>query len=145
MASFKGKDGKEWLIELNYGLVLDAKNKAGVPLGELLDPSNRERLSQLVFGASQESLESLGKLLWHLVEKQAVAAGVAADEFAYSLNWESIEGARVAVAEAIADFRQGRETGRAVRESLPAMIRKADQMAAAEIKRVTTDILGQNA
>lgn len=125
MATFVDKAGRTWAVELTLGTLGDAR-RAGIELGKLL--ASESELLTLLYG---DDLERLGRLLWVLCEKQAVAANLDPDAFAALFDAATLDAARLAIVGAIADFSPSRKTAQTFRDHLPAVIARADAEAAA--------------
>jgi hypothetical protein len=94
MQIFQDDNGREWSIKINGPVVEDVRKRYGMDLVSWETPPF-ERLAA--------DPELCGKLLWFLLEDQAIKAGVEPRDFAIGLS-DSIGPALLALCEATNDF-----------------------------------------
>lgn len=102
MRKFKDRNGREWSIDLTIGAVARVR-KESVKRFDLLDPSSAvdgEKLSTVL----DEDLATVFEVLWHIVEPQAVAAGITAEQFGESMAADCIIAAQAALFAEWLDF-----------------------------------------
>jgi len=99
---FKDRNGREWSIDLTIGAVARVRKESGKRF-DLLDPSSAvdgEKLSTVL----DEDLAAVYEVLWHIVEPQAVAAGVTAEQFGEAMAADCIIAAQAALFAEWLDF-----------------------------------------
>lgn len=95
MRKFKDRNGREWSIDLTIGTVARVRKESGKRF-DLLDPSSvvdGEKLSTVL----DEDLATVYEVLWHIVEPQAVAAGITAEQFGEAMAADCIIAAQAAL------------------------------------------------
>lgn len=95
--TFKDKTGREWSIDLSFGLWRRIKAEAGVDLLDVAMPDGKS-LEQL------SRLEVLAEVLWLYVAEQAGAAGITREEFWDALSGEAVHAGVFAIVKDLEDF-----------------------------------------
>jgi len=111
--------GREWELALNVGLLGRLRRDADFDLGK---NTNKERLAETLFADP----ETIVKVLWVIVEKQAEKASVSPEEFGYGFDGSAIESAATAFMEAIIDFFHRPAVAKALTMQLPGMLTEFD-------------------
>lgn len=83
MKKFHDKTGREWSIDLSFGLWRRIKADCGIDLLDVAMPDGKA-LQQL------SRLEVLAEVLWAYVADQAASAGITREQF-----WDALDGAAV--------------------------------------------------
>lgn len=138
MAKFADKAGREWDVSLDLGIVTAIRKACGIDLGAIL--GDQKRLVHLFY----EDLNSLGVVLFTLVESQAEERKIDGDGFARALDGPSLNRAREALAEAIANFSQPPKTADAMTDGIKKLLTAVDERAAAMTTAAITDALTSN-
>ena len=102
MHKFSDRNGRQWSIDLTIGTVARVRKESGKRF-DLLDPSSvvdGEKLSTVL----DEDLATVYEVLWHIVEPQAVAAGITAEQFGESMAADCIIAAQAALFAEWLDF-----------------------------------------
>lgn len=102
MHTFADRNGRQWQIDLTIGTVARVRKNSGKRF-DLLDPSSAadgEKLSTVL----DEDLATVYEVLWHIVEPQAVAAGITAEKFGEAMAADCIVAAQAALFAAWLDF-----------------------------------------
>lgn len=132
VATFSDCLGREWVLRLTLGdipRVKDATAKDGRPgidLNAVL--TDATALGRLVYSDP----DTLGRVLWVLVEKQADRLGVTPEGFADGFDGETLARCGDALAEAVTDFFLPRQAA-TVKAGLPATLAAIDQAVAAAV------------
>lgn len=112
MAKFTDADGREWAVRLTLGLLPRLKD-AG------LDLTATVKAGSLDIGGLEDP-DTLGRVLWTLVERQAEKAGVTPEQLAEAMDGPTLYAFRLAFAEALADFSHPPEVAAELRRAIPA-------------------------
>ena len=102
MRKFRDRNGREWSIDLTIGTVARVRKESGKRF-DLLNPSSvvdGEKLSTVL----DEDLATVYEVLWHIVEPQAVAAGITAEQFGEAMAADCIIAAQAALFAEWLDF-----------------------------------------
>jgi hypothetical protein len=99
MATFKDREGKDWLVEITRGHLKPLKELFGLDLQEAIGKEKDNPLAA-VFADTEKS----GNLIWFLCRAEAERSGITEDQFAYRFNGQAIEDATAAIWEAVIDF-----------------------------------------
>ena len=102
MRKFRDRNGREWSIDLTIGTVARVRKQSGKRF-DLLDPSSvvdGEKLSTVL----DEDLAAVYEVLWYIIEPQAVAAGLNAEQFGESMAADCIIAAQAALFAEWLDF-----------------------------------------
>ena len=102
MRKFRDRNGREWSIDLTIGTVARVRKESGKRF-DLLDPSSvvdGEKLSTVL----DEDLAAVYEVLWYIVEPQAVAAGITAEQFGEAMAADCIIAAQAALFAEWLDF-----------------------------------------
>jgi len=134
VAKFMDRSGNEWVLELTVGDLTRARVHAEVNFGTVL--TNMAELDGLLYG----DLEKFGRLIWTLVEKQAEKIGLTPEQFADGFDKSTIDAARLAVMDAIADFTQPLETAAEKKAAIRGLMKAADRAMAAKIKAAASEM-----
>lgn len=95
--TFNDKTGREWSIDLSFGLWRKIKAEAGVDLLDVAMPDGKS-LEQLA------RLEVLAEVLWHYCAEQAAAAGITKEQFWDALDGPAIHAGVLAIVKDLEDF-----------------------------------------
>lgn len=126
MAKFVDRLGREWELEIDLSLLAPLR-EAGLNVGDVMrDPK--------LFGGFTH--ETMGRVLWVACEEQAKARGLSPEEFAKGFSGPVIYSAGDALWSALLDFGQRPAVATAIKNRLPALMRKAETEAVAEIDRL---------
>lgn len=96
MTTFLDSEGREWRLALTIGLCRKIRDEVGVDIGNLKDGQ--------AFLQMAADPYRFAETLWMLCEVQAEKANVSPEEFAESLTGDALDGALVALLEAVANF-----------------------------------------
>lgn len=146
MAKFTDSKGTSWRLDLNVGLLEDAKKETGIDLDSITDDANK--LAGLILSNPRKLVE----FLYVLCEEQIVESGLDAKEFGRRFNRETLDRAGDALVEAIVDFYPRSSAGKVIRENLPRLLADMDQRIGEATKKSIdqqllkshTDMLGQS-
>jgi hypothetical protein len=117
---FKDKEGREWDVTLNVGVIGALRRDANFELGKA---ATAERFAETLFADPEQFV----RVLWVIVEKQAEKAGVSPEEFGYSFDYETVGRATEAFMEAIIDFFHRPAAAKAIKAKLPALLKSIDK------------------
>ncbi len=129
MAKFRDADGREWAVRLTLGALPRLKD-AG------LDLSAAVQAGALDIGGLDDP-DTLGRVLWVLLEPQAEKAGYTPERLAGAMDGPAIYAARLAFAEALADFSHPPEVAAALRRRIPAAAETAQRRLIAALETET--------
>jgi len=133
VAKFTDQLGREWVLKIDVPMLARFR-VAGLNLGAVMrDPKGLDAL---------DDPETLGRVLWVVVEAQATARQVDQDSFAAGFDGPTIFAAIEAFEEALADFRLRPAVAQKVKERLPAARAKVD---AAVVGTIEATLFGSNA
>lgn len=135
MSQFKDCLGREWQIDLTVASLRDVRKHAQIDLGKLLKDNNA--FAEFLFSEP----EALVEVLWVLCREQAEAQGVDAEHFARGFDGPTGDKAAEAVLAAVADFFPRRGLGRTLKERMPSLLAKMDELA----NQVVTEALDRAA
>lgn len=116
MTTFKDKNSREWLIEIDYPTIKRVKLKTGFNLLSILDADKAEAIDQL----------KMLEILFSICEPQAGKESVNEDQFIAMLNTDSVMDATSAIMEGLANFSPSR-----LRPSIHKAIQKQEAVQAA--------------
>ena len=133
MARFKDANGLEWDLTLSTGMLGKLRTDAQFSLSK---QGGAEQLGKLL-----SDPEAFGKVLWVLVEKQAIARNIEPEAFAFSLDGDALEAATTAIIEAVIDFFQRAGSRQTAKAQLPALMAKADNEMNQAIQAAATEAL----
>ena len=94
--AFKDSTGSDWQLRLTWGQVREIRDSLGVDFTTFKD-------GRALFELGVDVEKFVG-VLWLLVEKQAVAAGVSPEDFAERLDGPTIDAASMALVDAYLAF-----------------------------------------
>ncbi len=97
---FTDGKGREWDMRFTTAMFGVVRREVGIDLNDLLKPDEGAALGKL-FTANPDKL---GKLFWHICEKQAQEKNVSPEEFMEGLDGKTIWSAFDALLDARADF-----------------------------------------
>ena len=120
MSKFRDAEGREWKLSLTVGMVTRLRTDAGFELGKA---SSADRLGEMLFA----NPETVARVLWVMIERQAEPLGVTPEAFADGLDGPTIEAASTAILEAIIDFFHRAQPAAAMKNKLPEVLGKMDQ------------------
>ncbi len=120
MPKFQDSLGREWRIGLTVAALPRLRAEAGFDLGKA---AAAEKLGEMLFGDP----ETVAKVLWVLVDRQAEAVGVTPEAFTEGLDGLAIERAANALIEAIIDFFHRARPAAAIKSKLPEVLGKMDE------------------
>lgn len=118
MRTWKDRDGREWLVDVNVGSIRKVKAVTTIDLLSVVDGTLGEKLSDPM---------ALCDVLWVLSEEQALKKNITPEVFGASLAGDSLESAVTALVEEIVDFfpQQRRKILKAILEKARASEKKA--------------------
>lgn len=102
MHTFADRNGRQWQVDLTIGTVARVRKQSGKRF-DLLDPSSvvdGEKLSTVL----DEDFATVYEVLWHIVEPQAMAAGITAEQFGEAMAADCIVAAQAALFAEWLDF-----------------------------------------
>lgn len=102
MHTFADRNGRQWQVDLTIGTVARVRKQSGKRF-DLLNPSSvvdGEKLSTVL----DEDFATVYEVLWHIVEPQAVAAGITAEQFGEAMAADCIVAAQAALFAEWLDF-----------------------------------------
>lgn len=105
MATFKDTAGREWLLALDVWQLERVQARTSVRIDQLL----KDACAGLA--ALFDDPVTFVRVLWVLVEEQAVKTGATPEQFARALAGDALEVASTAFMEAFADFCPSRQRG----------------------------------
>lgn len=120
MAKFTDGLGRQWVLHLTLGKVRKLREECGFVLGK---EATNERLAETLFADP----ETLGRVLWVLIEEQANAEKITPESFADGIDCVALEGATLAMMETITDFFQRPEAAKTIKSRLPELMAKTDK------------------
>jgi hypothetical protein len=118
---FKDREGNEWDLELNVGIVEDIHKVTGVQLDDILQKP--EELAEFF----QKSPGKLVGMLWVICEPQAVKRGIDASTFGRLFYRDVTDAAVNALLASIVTFYPRTSAGNVLRKKLPQILAKMDQ------------------
>ncbi len=137
MKTFQDADGRQWQIKLT----LDSLERVEKATGVALDDIATNNPASLLAIASAVTL---GNVLWHLVEPEAVKRGVLREQFADAMGGEQLDNARNELIQEQIEF-----SPRHWRDVLTATVREQQESEkkalAAELKKVRKRVAEKNA
>jgi hypothetical protein len=138
VAKFTDGKGRDWRLELDVSMLPRLRTDASFELGEAAAAG--DRFGELLFGRP----ETVARVLWVLVEADAVAVGVTPEHFAAGLNGPALGRAAAAFMEAVLDFFH---PGRAepMKARLPRIMTKLNTDVGAAMGRAADSILSDSA
>ncbi|VTR93570.1 Uncharacterized protein OS=Isosphaera pallida (strain ATCC 43644 / DSM 9630 / IS1B) GN=Isop_2427 PE=4 SV=1 [Gemmata massiliana] len=99
---FKDNAAREWVVKIHVFAVEQVENRTGVKIGSLI----QDKLAGLI--DLIEHPVKFVRVLWVLIEEQAVKLGVKPEQLAESLSGDALEAAYHAFIHALADFSPSR-------------------------------------
>ncbi len=128
MTSYRDRNGNDWDIRLDVGLVGRLRTDAGFNLGKEMVA---ERIAETLF----TDPESFAKVLWVLCREQAEKRTITPEQFVSGLDFEAINNASLALMEAITDFFHRPAVAAKMKSALPGWMAKVDAMAVEAVDR----------
>jgi hypothetical protein len=122
VAKFVDRTGTEWHLSIDYGLIKKCRTAAGVDLGKIL--SDLPKL-----GSFLESPDELIATFLILCGEQIIAAKLSQDDFESRFDGPTLEAARVALVEAIANFTRPPKIATAIAASLKKVTEANNELA----------------
>lgn len=120
--TFRDADGRDWTLRLTVGLLEEVKEGTGVDLTRVV--TSPDGLGDVLFADPR----TIVKVLWVIVAAQADKAGVTPESFGYSFDGEAVERATEALVGSVLDFFPRSRPARAMRERLPSILTRADDL-----------------
>lgn len=138
MASFRDSKGREWVIELNVGSLLEVRERTELDLPKLM--KSEESLCDFLFGDATQPV----KALWVLCEEQANERNINERAFYKLFDGAVLEAATEALLKSVANFSQRSKIGAAMAQTTTAMMAAMDRKAVAELSKKRIEILGSD-
>ena len=126
---FADAAGREWFLSLSVGMLRVVRERTGVELGKAM--GSEKALAEILF----TDPETLARVLWLLVEKQAGVLAVEPESFAEALDGATIERATEALLGAIVDFSPRSTISAAIKGRLPEMLNRMDSAAVKAVEQ----------
>lgn len=128
MTSFKDRNGKAWVLDLNIGMVRRIKAVCKIDLGNIVKFGEKDGgLSQLEQLADDS--DKLCALFWTMCEAQVVAAGLDEEKFFSGFDGDTIDAATAALIDELVNF--SRPAQRAILKKVVELSRQAQEQAVA--------------
>lgn len=122
-ATFKDSTGKEWPVEITVGRLKRVRTSTGVELGKIL--TDQAKLNSLLY----EDAESFVNVLYILT-----GADIDPETYCDRFNAETLEAARIALVEAVANFTQPPAISKVFAENWRAMMDAKMEAVAVKVK-----------
>lgn len=132
MSKFTTRTGEEFELLLTVADLRRVRELARVDLGAAM--KDEHALMEVVFG----SPESLVEVLYVLCQEQCEKRSITPENFARGFDGPTLEKSTEALLLAVADFFQRGRVARAIKENLPALLEKMEDVVIAEIQRRTS-------
>lgn len=120
MAKFVDAEGREWGLSLTLGKVKRLREECNFVLGK---EATNTRLAETLFADP----ETLGRVLWVMIESEAKARDITPEAFANAIDCEALESATLGFMEAITDFFQRPEAAKTIKKRLPELLAETDK------------------
>ena len=137
MKSFKDKDGKSWIIEVNVRQVRKIRALLNIDLANMIqfDAANGKPNTELLDRLSNDPC-LLVDVIYVLCKDQADALNITDEKFAESMNGDTVESATVALLEEMVDFfpEAKRRVLRVILNQAEALTRQMQETAAAVLE-----------
>lgn len=128
----------EWDISLSVGLIEDIKEHAKLDLDNVIEKT--EELAAIILAQPRKLVE----VAYVCCQGQIKVRGLEDREFGRLFDREAVDGLGDALIEAILDFYPRSSAGRAIRESLPRILKEMDEQIYLNTKKRTGEPLSKN-
>jgi hypothetical protein len=118
---FLDKEGTEWVLELDVGLIEDIKEQTLIDFDLLL--TQPDRLASVFLSEPKKLVE----ILWVMCEKQATDKKLDPRAFGRRFDRPTLDRAANAIIVAVVNFYPRSSAGRVIAEKLPGLIAKMDR------------------
>ena len=138
MASFRDAKGREWVIRIDVGALLDVQERTGLDLPQLM--RSDEVLTEFLFGDATQPVRAL----WVLCEEQAKELGLNERGFMRLFDGPTLEAATEALLKSVANFSPRSKIGAAMARTTTEMMEALDRKAIAALNLKKVEILGKD-
>lgn len=130
--NFRDKSGRDWLLDLDYGHVIELK-KLGIDFDILLE--NPDKFVDILMSSPQK----LVQILAVICDEQREAFGLAPEDFGRGFNRETLDAASSALLAAIVFFFPRTSAGKVLIGKIPEMMRKLDEKMELHARSISFD------
>lgn len=139
MASFKDKNGVEWRLELDVGLVTALRTRVDFDVGTEAQASGT--FGEVLFADK----EKLVRVLWIICEEQAEKAKIEPEAFGRAFTGPVLSRATDALIDCITDFTHRPAVAAAMKEKMVGLLAGVEAKAIEAFNRAADSLLSANA
>lgn len=137
MASFRDAQGREWVIKIDLGAMLDVQDRTGLDLPQLM--RSDDNIARVIFG----DVTATARALWVLCDKQAKELGLSEREFMRLFDGPTLQEATKALLVSVANFSPRSRIGAAMATTTTEILDAMDREAIARLSLMKAEILGR--
>jgi len=138
VASFRDAQGREWVIKIDVGVMLDVQERTGLDLPVLM--KSDERIADLIFGDATAT----ARALWVLCEEQAKERHLNERNFMRLFDGNTLQEATKALLVSVANFSPRSKIGAAMATMTTEVLEALDRKAIAALNVKKAEILGND-